>query len=111
MKRIGIHRLLVATLLLAVMLSVDSVKAFHHHSHCDCTEEESSECTGEHGHSDCGDDCLICQFLFEPYLPSEASSYPIIIPVVTGEYFYCCEDLCTIRVLSSSLRAPPSAIA
>lgn len=97
-------RTVIATLLLAALLPVFVVKAFHRHDTCRhdscCTHDEHEE-TSSH------DDCSICLFHLLPFTQSEVFRIRVFTPLTEREPVTAvCE---TVRPLlyAYALRAPP----
>lgn len=97
-------RTVIATLLLAALLPVFVVKAFHRHDTCGhetcCTHEKDAQTSSD-------DDCSICLFHLLPFTQSETVRIRVFTPLTEREPVTAvCE---TVRPLlyAYALRAPP----
>ncbi|MDO4703692.1 hypothetical protein [Tannerella sp.] len=99
-------RTVVATLLLAALLPVFVVKAFHRHdacAHSSCCTHHEHEQTDSHD----DDDCSICLFHLLPFTQSELFRIRVFTPVADREPVAAVYETVRPPLYTYALRAPP----
>lgn len=97
-------RIVIATLLLAALLPVFVVKAFHHHDTCGydtcCTHEKDAQTSSD-------DDCFICLFHLLPFTQSEIFRIRVFTPLTERELVTAVRETVRLFLYDYALRAPP----
>lgn len=94
----------IAWLLLSILMPISVVKITHHHN-----SSISSSCEGTCGHNNTAqDNCLICQFVLSPFVPSATLSVSFIAELMAWEpAVYVNKDVPSDAPYFYQLRAPP----
>lgn len=102
MKANAPKRIAVAWMLLMTIMFLIVVKTTH------CHEDSHSCCCTEKGADHVfHDDCLLCHFMFCPFIGSEPFHLEISFSFVIAELICYAEQAYSVSVFSYDLRAPP----
>ena len=108
-----LKRRIFAAWLLSVVLPMVFLAPFHHHGpeqREDVFCEDCSQHLPNHGHLSAGSatgECLVCQLLFQQYVPSECTVFRSYLTETEAEVLPIPEDVVFLSFQLSSPRAPP----
>ena len=109
----SLKRRIFAAWLLSVVLPMVFVAPFHHHDLDPLEDVFCADCTQHlphHGHLSTGTvtgDCLVCQLLFQQYVPAENTVIRSYLTETETEVLPIPEDVVCLSFQPSSPRAPP----